>query len=112
MPKIDESRPFLPVNIAVLTVSDTRTFADDKSGNTLVEMIERDGHKVVARKIVRDEKSDIAAQLRAWIADPDNEQLKAHYRELQAAYQRAFLELKRLGAEPPGGREATHQAYS
>lgn len=69
MPKIDESRPFLPVNIAVLTISDTRTFADDKSGNTLVEMIERDGHKVVARKIVRDEKADIAAQLRAWIAD-------------------------------------------
>ena len=69
MPKIDQSRPFLPVNIAVLTISDTRTFADDKSGNTLVEMIERDGHKVVARKIVRDEKADIAAQLRAWIAD-------------------------------------------
>ncbi|HSE78846.1 MAG TPA: molybdenum cofactor biosynthesis protein B [Alphaproteobacteria bacterium] len=69
MPKIDETRPFLPVNIAVLTISDTRTFADDKSGNALVEMIERDGHKVVARKIVRDEKADIAAQLRAWIAD-------------------------------------------
>lgn len=70
MPKIDESRPFLPVNIAVLTISDTRTLADDKSGNTLVEMIERDGHKVVARQIVRDEQASIAAQLRAWIADP------------------------------------------
>lgn len=70
MPKIDDSRPFLPVNIAVLTVSDTRTLEDDKSGRTLAEMIERDGHKVAARKIVRDEQSAIAAQLKAWIADP------------------------------------------
>lgn len=70
MPKIDESRPFLPVNIAVLTISDTRTLADDRSGNTLVEMIERDGHKVAARQIVRDDKASIATQLRAWIADP------------------------------------------
>jgi molybdenum cofactor biosynthesis protein B len=70
MPKIDDSRPFLPVNIAILTISDTRTLADDKSGNTLAEMIERDGHKVVARQIVRDEKSAIAAQLKVWIADP------------------------------------------
>lgn len=70
MPKIDDSRPFLPVNIAVLTVSDTRTLEDDKSGRTLAEMIERDGHKVAARKIVRDEQAAIAAQLKAWIADP------------------------------------------
>jgi len=70
MPKIDESRPFLPVNIAVLTVSDTRSFDDDKSGRTLAEMIERDGHKVAARQIVRDDKPAIAAQLKAWIADP------------------------------------------
>ena len=46
MPKLDESRPFLAVNIAVLTVSDTRSLDDDKSGRTLAEMIERDGHKV------------------------------------------------------------------
>jgi molybdenum cofactor biosynthesis protein B len=70
MPKIDETRPFLPVNIAVLTVSDTRSFDDDKSGRTLVEMIERDGHRVAARKIVRDEQAAITAQLKAWIADP------------------------------------------
>jgi molybdenum cofactor biosynthesis protein B len=69
MPKIDDSRPFLPVNIAVLTVSDTRTLDDDKSGRTLAEMIERDGHKVAARKIVRDDQSAIVAQLKAWIAD-------------------------------------------
>lgn len=71
MPKLDESRPFLPVNIAILTVSDTRGIADDKSGRTLAEMIERDGHRVAARKIVRDEKEAIAAQLRTWIDDPD-----------------------------------------
>jgi molybdenum cofactor biosynthesis protein B len=70
MPKLDESRPFLPVNIAVLTVSDTRSLDDDKSGRTLAEMIERDGHRVAGRKIVRDDKDAIAAQLRAWIADP------------------------------------------
>ncbi|MBL8698551.1 MAG: molybdenum cofactor biosynthesis protein B [Alphaproteobacteria bacterium] len=70
MPKIDESRPFLPVNIAVLTISDTRTEADDRSGGTLAEMITRDGHRVAARRIVKDEKADIVAALRGWIADP------------------------------------------
>ena len=70
MPKIDETRPFLPVNIAVLTISDTRSEADDKSGQTLAEMIARDGHRVIAKKIVRDDKAAIVAQLKAWIADP------------------------------------------
>jgi molybdopterin adenylyltransferase len=70
MPRIDETRPFLPVNIAVLTVSDTRTEADDKSGGTLVELIGQSGHRVVARRIVKDDKTAIAAQLRQWIADP------------------------------------------
>src|ERR1700744_1678744 len=70
MPRIDETRPFLPVNIAVLTVSDTRTEADDKSGQTLIEMITRDGHKMATRLIVRDDKDAIVAQLKAWIADP------------------------------------------
>ena len=71
MPRIDEGQPFLAVNIAVLTVSDTRTLADDKSGQTLVDMIERDGHKVAARAIVKDEVAAITAQLRAWIGDPE-----------------------------------------
>jgi molybdenum cofactor biosynthesis protein B len=70
MPWLDESRPFLAVNIAVLTVSDTRSEADDKSGRTLVEMITAAGHKVAARRIVRDEQAAIVEQLRAWIADP------------------------------------------
>jgi molybdenum cofactor biosynthesis protein B len=71
LPRIDESRPFLAVNIAVLTVSDTRTHADDKSGNTLVEMITRDGHKVADRAIVKDDIAAIVVQLKSWIAAPE-----------------------------------------
>jgi molybdenum cofactor biosynthesis protein B len=70
MPRIDETRPFLPVNIAVLTVSDTRTAADDTSGNRLAELIGAAGHRVAARTIVRDDQAAIVKQLRAWIADP------------------------------------------
>jgi molybdenum cofactor biosynthesis protein B len=70
MSKLDESRPFLPVNIAVLTVSDTRGLSDDRSGDTLAERIRNAGHVVAERKIVRDEQAAITAQLRAWIADP------------------------------------------
>ena len=70
MAKIDESRPFLPVNIAVLTVSDTRSEADDKSGRTLVERIAEAGHRVAARAIVRDDRAAIVAKLKEWIADP------------------------------------------
>ena len=69
MPPIDEQRPFLAVNIAVLTVSDTRTEADDKSGRTLAELIAAAGHRVVQRRIVRDDHPAIIAQLRAWIAE-------------------------------------------
>ena len=67
---IDETLPFLPVNIAVLTVSDTRDLATDRSGQTLQERIEADGHRCVAREIVRDEADAIEAVLRRWIADP------------------------------------------
>lgn len=70
MPKIDEARPFLAVNIAVLTVSDTRVEADDRSGQALVELIARDGHLLVARRIVKDDIGSITAQLKSWIADP------------------------------------------
>ena len=71
MSRIDDSRPFLPVNIAVMTVSDTRTEADDKSGRTLVELLQRDGHKLAARIIVKDERPAIVAQLVKWIGDPE-----------------------------------------
>lgn len=69
MPGIDESKKFVPLKIAVLTVSDTREFADDKSGSTLVERLEKAGHTLADRKIVRDEVDAIRAQVKAWIAD-------------------------------------------
>ena len=69
--RLDPNRPFLPVNIALLTVSDTRSEADDRSGNTLAELATAAGHRIAARRIVRDELEAIAAQLRAWVADPD-----------------------------------------
>ena len=53
MSRIDETKPFLPVNIAILTVSDTRHETDDKSGRTLADLAARDGHRVVARTIVK-----------------------------------------------------------
>jgi len=64
-------RQFIPVRIAVLTVSDTRKPEDDKSGNTLVARLEEAGHILAARKILPDERAQIADQLRAWCADPD-----------------------------------------
>jgi molybdenum cofactor biosynthesis protein B len=67
---IDPSRAFVPVHIAVLTVSDTRDLASDRSGDTLAQRIEAAGHRVVAREILKDEADLIEAQLRAWIADP------------------------------------------
>ena len=69
--RLDETRPFMPVNIALLTVSDTRTAADDRSGNTLAELAEASEHRIAVRRIVRDEFDAIAAQLRAWVADPE-----------------------------------------
>lgn len=66
---IDEKVPFIPINIAVLTVSDTRTESDDRSGATLVERIESAGHVVAEKTIVRDDVDAIAAKLREWIAD-------------------------------------------
>jgi molybdenum cofactor biosynthesis protein B len=70
MARIDESRPFIPVNIAVLTVSDTRTLENDTSGTALAERITAAGHKVVARAIEKDDADAIEAHLRRWIADP------------------------------------------
>ena len=70
MPGIDESKTFVPLRIAVLTVSDTRSPDDDKSGATLAERIGKAGHAVAARAIVTDDVEKIRAQVRAWIADP------------------------------------------
>ncbi len=68
--KLDPSRPFIAVNIAVLTVSDTRTPATDTSGDTLAARIESAGHRVAARTIARDDASLIETILRGWIDDP------------------------------------------
>jgi molybdenum cofactor biosynthesis protein B len=65
-----EQREFVAVRIAVLTVSDTRTLAEDKSGDTLVERLTDAGHVLAARGIERDERAAIAGHLRRWIADP------------------------------------------
>ena len=67
---IDESKKFLPVNIAVLTVSDTRDLASDRSGETLAARVTGAGHVLAAREIVKDDAGLIEAVLRRWIADP------------------------------------------
>ncbi len=71
MPGIDPSRAFIPVQLAILTVSDSRIEADDRSGATLVERAEQAGHKVLRRALVPDERARIEAQLREWIDDPE-----------------------------------------
>ena len=71
MSRIDESAVFLPVRIAVATISDTRDATNDTSGDTLAARVEAAGHVLAARAIIRDEVEAIEAQLRAWIAAPD-----------------------------------------
>ena len=66
----DNVRDFIPVRIAVLTVSDTRTLAEDRSGEVLVGRIAEAGHVLADRAIVQDDRTDIAEQLRTWIDDP------------------------------------------
>jgi molybdenum cofactor biosynthesis protein B len=70
MSKIDESIAFVPVRIAVLTVSDTRDVSNDTSGDTLAKRIEDAGHILAARTLLRDDKDQIRAQLQKWIDDP------------------------------------------
>lgn len=73
MPGIDPKLPFRPLKIAVLTVSDSRTAADDRSGDLLVERLTGAGHELAGRALVPDEIDRIVAQLRQWIEDPDVE---------------------------------------
>ena len=70
MSRIDETRDFLPVRIAILTVSDTRDATRDRSGDTLVERLTEAGHLLADRRILRDERGEIAEQLRIWCDDP------------------------------------------
>src|SRR5690349_16258443 len=69
MSSTDATKQFIPLNIAVLTVSDTRALADDKSGTTLVDRLTAAGHRLSAREIVTDDVEAIRAVIRKWIAD-------------------------------------------
>jgi len=71
MTRLDMSRDFIPVRIAVLAVSDTRSLAEDKSGDLLQARLQEAGHILAARKMLRDERAEIADQLRTWCADPE-----------------------------------------
>ncbi len=71
MAGIDESKPFVPINIGVLTVTDSRTPETDTSGKLLADRLTKAGHTLAERKIVKDEVPDIVDQLTAWIDDPD-----------------------------------------
>jgi molybdenum cofactor biosynthesis protein B len=71
MSRIDESLPFIPLRIAVLTVSDTRDAKTDKSGNLLAAMIGEAGHELAARAIVTDDAKAIRKQIKTWIKDPE-----------------------------------------
>jgi molybdenum cofactor biosynthesis protein B len=73
MSKIDETRPFIPVRIAVLTVSDTRTLENDKSGNTLCELIAAAGHHLSSRSIVKDDIRAIRSTMRKWLKREDTD---------------------------------------
>ena len=69
MSRIDETKDFIPVRIAVLTVSDSRSLEEDRSGQVLVDRIAEAGHILADRKLLPDERAEIADQLRAWVAD-------------------------------------------
>jgi molybdenum cofactor biosynthesis protein B len=69
MGRIDENKSFIPVKIAILTVSDSREITNDRSGDTLVDRLEAAGHILADREIIQDERVEIAAQLRDWCAD-------------------------------------------
>jgi len=68
--RLDPEVAFRPLRVAVLTVSDTRDEENDTSGKLLAERVTRDGHKLAARRIVRDDVAAVQAQVKAWIADP------------------------------------------
>jgi molybdenum cofactor biosynthesis protein B len=70
MPSLDEAKPFVPLNIAVLTISDSRSLDNDKSGATLQDRLMTAGHHLAGRDIVADNVGAIQAKVRAWIADP------------------------------------------
>jgi molybdopterin adenylyltransferase len=70
MAGLDSTRSFIPLAIAVLTVSDTRSLAEDRSGDVLVDRLAKAGHRLAGRAVVTDDVAAIQAQVKAWIADP------------------------------------------
>jgi len=68
---MSQQRPFIPTNICVLTISDTRTETDDKSGDALANRAKEAGHNLVERRIVADDIYQIRAVVSEWIADAD-----------------------------------------
>lgn len=71
MSRIDETKAFIPVRIAILTVSDSRSLQEDRSGQVLVDRLQAAGHVLADRQIMPDERGEIADQLRIWVADPE-----------------------------------------
>ena len=71
MSRIDDNKEFIPVRIAILTVSDSRSLDEDRSGQVLVDRLQAAGHTLADRQILPDERADIADQLRQWCANPD-----------------------------------------
>lgn len=69
MSRIDDTKDFIPVRIAVLTVSDTRVLSEDRSGDVLVQRLAEAGHELADRRILPDERDQISQQLRAWCKD-------------------------------------------
>lgn len=69
--EVNSEKEFIPVRIAVLTVSDTRSLDEDRSGQVLADRISKAGHLLADRRIIQDEREEIASQLRAWVASDD-----------------------------------------
>lgn len=98
--KIDEQRRFIPVNIAVLTVSDSRTLDTDTSGAALVECLEAAGHRLAARTILPDDADRLEAQFRSWIDDDDIDVVistRRHRRDRPRRHGRGFEKGDRQG---------------
>ena len=101
MSSIDETKQFIPLNIAVLTISDTRSLADDKSGTTLADRLTAAGHHLAAREIVTDDVEAIRAIIRRWIADAGVDVDHHHRRH------RLYRPRRHAG----GGRAAVREAH-
>ena len=100
MSRIDETRPFIPVRIAVLTVSDTRTKKTDKSGPLLVSLIEQAGHQLAEHTVVEDDPKAIRKRLKRWIKDPEVDVVQALQGGFGSAQAIPFLDFDLIAANP------------